>query len=101
MHYRGEEQEQLHPGQNVTQTATTTDTERNEEVRLVNFAFGIQEAAWVELLGAVPQRWVHVDAVDQRHDIRTSWDCVAIDDDITVETRMNTNLEFNQNAPKF
>lgn len=96
MHDRGKEQKQFHAGQDIAETTATTDAERDKVLRLVDLPFGVQETARVELLRLVPQRRVHVDAVDQGHHVRTGRDCVTVDNDITAKKN-----EMEENRQKY
>lgn len=60
---RREEQEQLHPGEDLAQAHPPSDTEGKEVLGLLHFALGIYEAGGVEAFRLVPQGWVHVDSV--------------------------------------
>jgi len=70
VHEGGEEQEELHPRQHVAQAHPPAHSEGDEVLRLAHLALGVDESRGAELLGLLPQVGVHVDAVDQRDDMR-------------------------------
>lgn len=78
VHEAGEEQEHLHAGQGIAQAPSTTHTERHEEVWSMDVAVWADESFRDELLGPVPQLWTHVDALDERNDLGSCWDGVAV-----------------------
>lgn len=87
MHECGEEQKQLHASEHIAQTHTTADAERHEEGGLLDLALGVNEPPWIELLRKVPQLGVHVNAVNERNDVRTGRNRVAIQLDISIEMK--------------
>ena len=70
VHDRCEEQEELHSGENVAETHTTTDTERNEVLGLVHLALCVDEATRSEVVWRFPEIWVHVHANSRERDER-------------------------------
>jgi hypothetical protein len=92
MHNRREEEEEFHSGENIAEAHPPSDTEWQEERWNLNFSFGVDESTRPEFLWLVPELWVHVNAVDEWHDMRTGWDFVTVKLLVTVnETRCEIN----------
>lgn len=62
-----EEEEQLHPGQDLSQTHPPAYSEGQEVLWLGNFALGVDEPGGIEPFGLFPEGGVHVHGVQQRH----------------------------------
>lgn len=70
VHEGGEEQEELHPRQHIAQAHPPAHSEGYEVLRFAHLALCVDESRWAEFLGLLPQIGVHVDAIDQRDDMR-------------------------------
>lgn len=96
VHQRGEEQKQLHARQRIAEAHAPADAERHKEGGLLHFTLRIDEAPRIKVLGSVPQFRVHVDAVDQRNDVRTGRNGVALQLDVTVLLKNGVREEIGK-----
>lgn len=78
MQESGEEEEKFHSSEHISEAHSSANSEWDEELWLLYFAFGVDEAAWSEFFWFVPKSWIHMDSVEKRHHVGSGGDCVAV-----------------------
>jgi hypothetical protein len=66
--------------------AVRTNTKWQEVFWLGDFAFCVEKSRWLEFLWFVPQLWIHVDSVKQRHNLCMLRDLKAVQVHISATT---------------
>lgn len=98
MHDRREEQEEFHSGENIAQTHPSANA-KGQEIRWnLNFSFGINKSTWSEFLWLIPERWIHVNAVNQWNDMWAGWNFVTVELFVTVSKKKRSKINTNKSS---
>lgn len=89
MKQRREEKEQLHSGEDFSEAHSSTDAEGQEVFGLGDLTLSVDETGWIESFGFFPKVRVHVNCVEQRHDLDILWQQEAIQFKVTATKQCN------------
>lgn len=67
-----------------------TNTKRQKVFWLGDFSFCIEESCWFKLLWFIPQVRIHMNSMQQRHDLCILWNLKSVQDHISAKKRKET-----------